>query len=184
MGTQQSYGLSVNLATRYASDTLHKTYTTTAHLSRKFTLWSQCWHGARPMTTSNTYVPTCHQFHEQWSLPWSNANLDWLTLIDVLIPWFPRNDDARVQRCYSKLPPALNFSAGIFPSIFRHLLRNFVAVPSPEFRRAKHTMPQYGWPKIGGTVIWWLGFDLLSKLEWFESHATNSMEGFDLENAK
>ena len=130
------------------------------------------------------YVPTCHQFHEQWSLPWSNANLDWLTLIDVLIPWFPRNDDARVQRCYSKLPPALNFSAGIFPSIFRHLLRNFVAVPSPEFRRAKHTMPQYGWPKIGGTVIWWLGFDLLSKLEWFESHATNSMEGFDLENAK
>ena len=46
---------------------------------------------------------------------------------------------------------------------------------------SKHKKRPYVWPTIEETVIWLSVFDLPNRLEWFGSHATNSMEGFDLE---
>ena len=46
---------------------------------------------------------------------------------------------------------------------------------------SKRKKRPYVWPTIEEMVIWLSVFDLPNRLEWFGSHATNSMEGFDLE---
>ena len=49
---------------------------------------------------------------------------------------------------------------------------------------SKRKKRPYVWPTIEEMVIWLSVFDLPNRLEWFGSHATNSMEGCDLEKIK